>query len=74
MAKNGRFLTRPRLSKPISDGSVAEWSNAPLSKSGMAERSSGVRILSLPPTKCPKTAQILKYENLVSNSRSSKAS
>lgn len=32
----------------MGSGSVAEWSNAPLSKSGMLARASGVRILSLP--------------------------
>lgn len=37
----------------LNTGSVAEWSNAPLSKSGMLARASGVRILSLPPMKNP---------------------
>ena len=33
----------------ITEGRVAEWFKAPLSKSGMWETTSGVRILSLPP-------------------------
>ena len=48
-----RFLlpfwkVRPTFS-PFADGEVAEWSNAPDSKSGVAERSPGVRIPPSPP-------------------------